>query len=137
MRRISAMTLGFVLIFVGLQLHLVDTFVLTPRFSNLLSSGTTQFDGPQVPMNFNPNVNIQNPNQRIQQPFQSNEAYNSPYYQASFTGNGQPINQPPIQSLAPRVTGPTRAVSPPGWICWPVLFFGTVMLLHGISMRRN
>ncbi len=53
MRRISAMTLGFVLIFVGLQLHLVDTFVLTPRFSNLLSSGTTQFDGPQVPMNFN------------------------------------------------------------------------------------
>ena len=41
MRRTSIMTLGLVLIFIGIQLNLVDTYVLTPRFSNLLADHAT------------------------------------------------------------------------------------------------
>ncbi len=126
MRRTSVMTIGFVLIFIGIQLNLVKTYVLTPRFSNFLSVNAPRNESDSLAIAGNPNFDRTNP------------AYNSPYYQASFPRNAA-ANQQPV-GLAPMMTqmsAPARAVSPPNWFCWPVLFMGTVMLLHGISMRRD
>jgi len=128
------MTLGFVLIFIGIQLHLVKTYVLTPRFSNFLSANAPLNEPPQMGPGLNQAFNMPNINPNNQ----PNSNYNSPYYQASYPGNNPAMNQPPIQPLAaPSITVPARTFSPPQWFCWPVLFMGTVLLLHGISMRRN
>jgi hypothetical protein len=117
MRRISAMTLGFVMVFIGIQLNLVETYVLTPRFSNFLSENASPGEIPTLATQ----------NQQA-----NNPAYNSPYYQASFSGNVPTMSQ----QMGPRPTGP-KIVSPPGWLCWPILFLGTVVFLHGLSLRRE
>jgi len=110
MRRGTTMTLGFVLILIGIQLNVVQSYELTPRFSNFLSeSGSIQGDR-QASLN---------------QPF------NSPYYQASFenTSFNQPANLP--------VPAPMKVISIPNWVCWPVLFLGAVVFLHGVSKPRD
>jgi hypothetical protein len=111
------MTLGFVLIFVGAQLCLVETYVFTPRFSNFLADNAPAVaqSGQQLPTANNTN-------------------YNSPYYQASYpTGT---TSKNPLSVLNGPANGP-RAVSPPRWVSWPVLFMGTVVFLHGFSRRRD
>ncbi len=105
MRRRSIMVLGFVLIFLGVQLNLVESYELTPRFSNFLSE----------------NGQVTNP---VMLP---NQEFNSPYYQASYS-NSQ-INQP--VSLSGNVT----TITPPRWLCWPALFLGAVVFLHGFAKR--
>ena len=113
MRRTSTMTLGFVLIFLGIQFALVDSYQLTPRVANFLSE---QRRAPQVA----PQV-VQNPNQR---PY-------SPYTQAGYQ---VPQQAPPlVASIAPV----QRTITPPRWLCWPMLFCGTVVLLHGLSKPRH
>ena len=127
MRRTSTMAIGFILIFIGIQLNLVETYTLSPRFSNFLSAHTRA----RPASNFNngngliPNTGFQNPN--------FNQA-NSPYSQASFqNGNNSLLPQP---ALVPSY-GPPKVIRPPSWICWPVLFLGTVVFLHGFSTRGN
>ena len=124
------MTTGFVLIFLGLQLHLVNTFVLTPRFSNFLAEHASGAE--QTPTQaFLPSAGYTNPMAQNQ---------NSPFFQASFPQNTLQNPQAPMMPMAaisnPRLAGP-KSFSPPKWLCWPVLFMGTVVLLHGISMRRS
>ena len=110
MRRTAMMTTGFVLIFLGIQLNLVQSYTLTPRFSNFLSENASANMAPQaIP----------------------NTPYNSPYYQASF-GTSDPRIAPAFAPAAP-----PKTISPPTWLCWPVLFLGMVLFLHGFSMRRN
>ena len=114
------MTLGIVLIFIGIQLNLVETYVLTPRFSNLLTENVSQFEAQPGTRSITQNAN--------------NSAYNSPYYQASYPrvfAKRQPI------SVAPNGMGVPKTVSTPTWLCWPVLFLGTVVFLHGLSVRRD
>ncbi|MFK7768839.1 MAG: hypothetical protein AB8B55_16585 [Mariniblastus sp.] len=139
MRRTSTMTMGFVLIFIGIQLNLVETYVLTPRFSNFLSENraldlTGQTQSPFMnqaaavnsnrPMNFDPQLNANQNN--------PNAPYNSPYYQASFA-NGQMVA--PFSSAAN--LGQPKTFSPPKWLCWPALFLGAVLFLQGLSIPRN
>jgi hypothetical protein len=101
------MTNGFVLIFVGIQLNLVHSYELTPRVSKFLSHRSN-----------NESVVVNN----------SSQSLNSPYYQASFpTVTNRPTNGP---------SQPMVIVTPP-WLCWPVLFLGTVVFLHGFSKRRE
>ena len=105
------MTLGFVLIFLGAQLALVDSYLLTPRISNFLSQqGNIESVGQSQPANAN--------------------QFRSPFNQASY-GGGIPARQGNGIFVA------QKKVSPPKWLCWPVLFCGTVVLLHGASMKRN
>ena len=107
------MTLGFVLIFFGIQLNLVESYELTPRFSNFLSEN----GGGGV---MQPATNVVNTQQ-----------YNSPYYQASY-----PSNIPYSQSNLSSAPGYVKTITPPSWLCWPVLFLGAVLFLHGLSKRR-
>lgn len=104
MRRSSIMTLGFVLIFLGIQLNLVQSYELTPRFSNFLSE-----------------------NGQMSNVATTNQKFNSPYYQASYPN--VKVNQP---NLFP---GNVKTITPPTWLCWPVLFFGAVIFLHGLGKR--
>ena len=132
MRRTSIMAAGFVLIFIGIQLNLVETYTLTPRFSNFLSSQRVLRPVPNNQI-FNNGINTENPNAAFQnQNFSQNS---SPFSQASFpnVNNGALL---PQQRLIPTY-GPPKVIRPPSWICWPVLFLGTVVFLHGFSKRKN
>ncbi len=133
MRRTSTMTLGFLLIFIGIQLNLVETYVLTPRVSNFLTeNGGSRFNTNASVINPAGNgiVNV-NP-QFNRQPGIQNTPYNSPYYQASFP---QAQSVPQFEPIAN--VGPAKTFSPSKWLCWPVLFFGAVLLLQGFSLRRS
>jgi len=132
MRRTSIMATGFILIFIGIQLNLVETYTLTPRFSNLLSEHASVRPNPN-----NSSINLFNPQLNPNNGFtvQNFAQNNSPYSQASFPNrnNGGGLSpQQPLQTF-----GPPKVIRPPSWISWPVLFLGTVGFLHGLSMRRD
>ncbi|MEM9942139.1 MAG: hypothetical protein AAF939_11180 [Planctomycetota bacterium] len=112
MRRTSVMTLGFVLIFIGIQLHLVDSFVLTQRISNFLSDP----------------VEVQANSQFVGQGNWPNQ--NNPTFSQTSFPTAQTNQFPNLTKQQPKV------FSPPSWLCWPFLFLGTVVFLHGFSMRR-
>ena len=103
------MTIGFVLILMGIQLNLVESYELTPRFSNFLSEYNDSEDYSAAA---------------------ANQQFNSAYYQASFPN---PNNQK-LTAFSPMAV---KTVTPPSWICWPVLFFGAVMVLHGFAKRHD
>ena len=112
MRRTSTMTLGFVLIFLGIQFALIDSYVLTPRVVNFVSDQGqfAQVVPPQV-----------DPNQYQQSPF-SQVAYQAPNQVSPVLGSIVPAQ---------------RTITPPRWLCWPLFFFGTVVLIHGLSKPRH
>lgn len=112
MRRTSTMTLGFVLIFIGAQLALVDSYRLTPRMSNFLSErgGSIETVNPMAT---------------------ADQGRFNPFTQAAFSGANQPSAGVAVGNV------PQKEFSPPAWLCWPVLFLGTVILLHGFSMSRR
>lgn len=99
------MTIGFVLIMMGIQLNLVESYELTPRFSNFFSETG---EGPDV---------------------QAMAANNSPYQRASFSN--------PFTNSSG--TGPQtslKVIQHPRWLCWPVLFCGTVLVLQGFIKKE-
>ena len=137
MRRTSIMAAGFVLIFIGIQLYLVETYTLTPRFSNFLSSQRLVRPRPNNQI-FNNGNGLVQPNQANSNLGFQNQNFNqnnSPFSQASFP-NGNNGSLLPQQALV-STYGPPKVIRPPNWICWPVLFLGTVVFLHGFSMRKN
>ncbi len=106
MRRISIMTVGFVLIMVGVQLNVVESYRLTPRFSNFVS----EHGGPVY----------------LAEPNLSPESYTQSIQQASYYGNREAqVN------LLPNQLSATKVINPPRWLCWPVLFLGGVLTLQG------
>ncbi|MDB4766515.1 hypothetical protein OAG71_02375 [bacterium] len=116
MSRTSLMSTGFLLIFLGIQLNIVESFTMTPRVSNFLNDN---FSGnPNAIADANPV-----PGLRIDA---NRQNYNSPYYQTSYANNAPQINT----TLVPQIHD--RTINPPRWICWPVLFLGAVMILQGL-----
>ena len=111
MHRTTTMALGFFLIFLGIQLNVVERYVMTPRTANLMSS-----DGDFTNTFRDSADNLQ----------QANTAYNSPYYQASYQA------PTPVSAYSPA----SREIRPPRWLCWPVLFLGAVILINGLTLRR-
>jgi hypothetical protein len=103
------MILGFVLVLIGIQLYLIQSYELTPRFSNFLSEHGHVAQAPSIQQATN----------------------NSPYYQASYPNAN--YNQP----IASITAGNLRTITPPVWLCWPVLFLGAVVFLHGVAKPRN
>lgn len=113
MRRTSIMTLGLVLIFIGFQLNLVDTYVFTPRFSNLLADYAIV-------------------EREVVAAGAPAEVRSSSYYQASYSNNNRAKSKPGKPSL-----GSQKKITTPTWLCWPILFLGTVVFLNGASNRRE
>ena len=120
MNRTAVMTLGFLLVFFGLQLNIVDSYVLTPRMANFLS---VRFpDSPAI------QNNVINANQ---QP----GAFTPPgnFTQAGFSTGQQ--NQP-AGLRVPSPQGVNRVVRPPGWVGWPIMFLGAVFFLNALTIRK-
>ena len=113
MRRTSIMTLGLVLIFIGFQLNLVDTYVFTPRFSNLLADYVIV-------------------EREVVVAGALAEVRSSSYYQASYAKNN-----PAKSKLGKSGLGYQKKIPTPTWLCWPILFLGTVVFLNGASKRRE
>lgn len=125
------MTIGFLLIFVGIQLNLVDSFVLTSEATKFWherivdpANELVTDSGAGYPANGYGSAGQYQ--QQQPSPFQS------PYFQASWNGNNPQAQGYQQQSFA----GAPKILTPPSWICWPVFFAGTVFFLHGLSMRQ-
>ncbi len=119
MSRTSLMSIGFFLLFMGIQLHVVESFTMTRRVSNFL---TDNFPGDEGTIAAAARSNLPQ--------FGANDQnYNSPYYQASYTNSVVQI-QP--TASATTFSAENRTLQPPRWICWPVLFLGAVMILQGL-----
>jgi len=109
MRRIKMMTIGFVLVMMGVQLNLVDSYELTPRFSNFLSEQGGQTNVQPMNANYNPN---------------------NPLYQRASYPN--PVANYPTAAASP---APLKVIQHPRWLCWPVLFCGAVLVLQGFIRK--
>ena len=107
-------TFGFLLIFFGIQLNVVDSYVVTPRMSHFLSD------------------NFSNTHPTDGLPFAQPEIINqTPFSQASFGQQGAALPRP-VTALS---NIPNRVIRPPGWIGWPVMFLGAVFFLNGVIRR--
>ncbi len=129
MSRTATMATGFFLILAGIQLHLVESFTLTPRMSHFLNDTFSQQElsaAPALSTNVATLGDFAAPRQD----------YNSPYYQASYSqpSGNQRFSSGPVASI--RDTG-RSTVAPPRWFCWPVLFLGAFLLLQGAITPRG
>ena len=119
MSRTGNVTLGFLLIFIGLQLNLVQTFTL--------NSGATKFWAERIatPEDLAPLRTV---------PVATNgfNYNNNPFSQASYS-NGI---QSPIQPAASSIFLRPKQITPPDWICWPVIFIGAFLVLQGAILKR-
>lgn len=104
------MTIGLLLIFVGIQLYMIETYVLT--------SAATEF------LNDRDGTGQEQPTESIAQQQQS---YRSPFFQTSY----------PNDSGNSSIPGNSKTISPPRWLCWPIGFLGCVLALHGLAMRKS
>lgn len=119
MSRTSVMTIGFLLIFLGIQLNTVESFVLTPQ--------ATRFWNDRI---VDPASELVTESESAR-PWQQSGILQSPFSQASWS------SRTPATGLFGANTGQAaKALTHPSWICWPVFFAGTVFFLHGLSMRK-
>jgi len=123
MSRISVMTIGFLLIFSGIQLNLVESFVLTPE--------ATKFWHEKIVDPANELVVVTDPDSGMDSRNQRSGPFQAPFFQASWAGNN--AGQSSVQQ---HNGGAPKTLTHPQWICWPVFFAGTVFFLHGLSMRQ-
>jgi hypothetical protein len=111
MHRITTIALGFFLIFFGVQLNVVERYTMTPRTANFLSPDGVVANAVRQPVD------------------RPDNTYESPYYQAGYQSPATSSNRP--------VAAVSREIRPPRWLCWPVLFFGAVILINGATMHRD
>lgn len=107
MSRTSIMTIGFLLIMIGIKLNMVESYVLSPT--------ATKFWMERIE---DPSVAMQNGYNPYGQPSQL------PLFQQASFGLRQ-------------ATLPQKTFTPPNYLCWPTFFFGFVMLLHGASLKKE
>lgn len=119
MNRSKIMIIGFLVIFLGIQLNLVQTYTLSPsatRFwnENLEDLPTMDVGTVQAATN-SPNT--------------------TPFSQASY---GSQLNNGTVQPLlsAPVISSGPKQISPPGWLCWPFIFIGAASVFYGLVLRR-
>ena len=113
MNRTVMMTLGFLFVFLGIQLNVVDSYVLTPRMANFLADHNS---GPRA----------------LVEPAAGGE---SQFVQTGYSGvNG--VSFPNQVTLPNRQGLANRVIRPPVWWGWPVMFFGAVFFLNGLAVRK-
>ena len=121
------MATGFFLILMGIQLHVVESFTMTPRVSHFVNDNFSQ-------RQLTPAATVIPPS--AEAPLAQRQNYNSPYYQTSY---GQPVVN--SAAVAPRSMPLSSAgqstIAPPRWFCWPVLFLGAFLLLQGATKPRD
>ena len=122
MSRTSTMTIGFLFVFLGLQLNLIETYVLTPNATKFWAE---RFELPDEQTAYN-GYNSTN--------YGTN--YSNPYAQAGYQYGGSPFQSSGFAANSPRLM-PTKQITPADWLCWPVIFLGVAFVLHGAAVRRG
>ena len=134
MSRSSIMTNGVLLILLGIQLNLVDTYVMTPQFTTFWNE---RFSDPAEIAN-DAMTGITNNNNRFGNNYPFNRGFNAPNYQ-NYT-NGTPAFQasfPNKQFAQGNVLAAQKRVTPPTWCCWPFIFLGAVVFLYGAALGKS
>lgn len=129
MSRSSIMTNGILLVLLGFQLNLVDTYVMTPQFTGFWNE---RFSGPL----FAEETPAPEVAEQASSGFMSNFGFGSsspsqvPVSPASFSENHD-------SSGATLSDESLKRFTPPSWLCWPLIFLGAVLFLHGAAFGRD
>ncbi len=130
MSRLASMTFGLILIFLGAQLYLVKSYLLTPSATRFMA----EHMGKNSDSRFSSGTATGNPSafpSAFSQPGQS-----WPYYQTSQAGYSSSTTPAQFASVPTFIPpGYQHRLVLPGWIMWPVLFVGVVFFLHGLALR--
>ena len=148
MSRSSLMTWGLLLILVGVQLNLVESFVLSPRATQFWNNRVTNQQLQTVPGNYvatsngyfqgsNSTTVTQYGNQRFNSVQRNRYPYSTPNYQR-YPSSRVPVYQSSYATSAANggELGPQKMLTPPTWFCWPPIFLGSVLFLYGAASRE-
>jgi hypothetical protein len=134
MTRFASMTIGLILVFVGIQLFMVKSYLLSPTATRFLAEHMGNNSDSRFSM---PDVGATVMDSSWQRPGQSWPWYR-PSQGAGWTP-GQAIQSIPgrlASAVGPVPPGYQHRLVPPQWIMWPALFLGTVFFLHGLALRN-
>lgn len=155
MSRYTTMTIGFLLVMMGIKFHMVESYLLTPRATKFWMERIGDSENPiqgmtnnlvaQMPNGYNSGNGFQG---NGYSPFSNNSyssnqsfgaANDSVFQSASYQSqnNYQPNLVGSQGLLARTMFGPQKQLTTPKWLGWPVLFLGAVFVLHGAGMRRS
>lgn len=166
MSRYTTMTIGFLLVFMGIKFHMVESYLLTPNATKFWNERigdqgnlAPNLGNNQVASGFNANNGTSpfSPNSYGQYTGQYNPrsgyantggfantggygATNSSVFQSASYQNPVSYQQPASNQgslLGSLFYGPQKQLTTPKWLGWPVLFLGAVFILQGAGMRRS
>lgn len=132
MSQTSLMTSGLLLILTGVQLNLVESFVLTPRATEFWNERVNGGDLEIVPADYKDRGNGYFTNSTTRSFSRSSTAnqngfpYSVPSFQRFRTG---------AQSVGSNFDGRHKMITVPTWFCWPPIFLGAAMFLFGAAGR--
>lgn len=115
------MTIGFLIIFVGIQLNMVQTYTLTPRATKFWVENIDDVSFETIA-----------PVQAVTNGY-DNAMNNTPFSQASY---GTSQNYAPAPYSVPAVLSGPKRIAPQDWICWPFIFIGAASVFYGLVLRR-
>lgn len=115
------MTVGFLAIFVGINLRSVETFVLSDQTAQIVNPDDVVYGGS------NPAAGYNN-----QSAYNQNSLFRPNYQQAGYQNTA---SQSAKGSQAPTLSG--KNLTPPSWLGWPSICVGSVMLLFGLSLGTS
>ncbi|MEM7456827.1 MAG: hypothetical protein AAF456_20960 [Planctomycetota bacterium] len=134
----ATMTIGFLLIFMGIQLNVIDSYTLTPRATQfwaeriatpeqLAAAGYTSFQNVAgaAGQYFDPSSGG----------YAANNGYNNPFSQAGYSNSYNSPLAPNVGGVLP-FSGGRKTIRTPEWVCWPVLFLGAVLCMVAFARRR-
>ena len=136
MSKLSSMTIGLVLIFVGLQLMMVKSYTLSPTGTRFMQQ-EMQTESPQPNNGGGLFTGIFRSSGQNNNASQAGQSW--PYYRASSastSATGVPAYQASTSQTNNQWVGQTKKLAPPRWLAWPPLFLGIVLFLHGIALRQ-
>ncbi len=160
MSRYTTMTIGFLLVFMGIKFHMVESYLLTPDATKFWNervgdqgNAAPNFVNNQVADGFNGNNGYSAFNGNSYNSYNSygnnngfantggyGAANNSVFQSASYQSPNA-YQQPPVNNqgslLGSLAYGPQKQLTTPKWLGWPILFLGAVFILQGAAMRRN
>jgi hypothetical protein len=143
------MTIGLVLIFLGLQLVIVKSWYLSPTAARFLredlQGGNRLATGSGNDESLFGGI-FESPSGRNNSIAGSPSGQSWPYYRSSQGGNGGSAewntgtyrnSSFSSESTAGTsgVVGSGQRIVPPRWVSWPPLFLGIVFFLHGLALR--
>ena len=124
MGRIHFMTIGLLLVLVGIQFYMIRTYVLTNDATRFLSSKMGNVDGGATT--------------GLNQPSAFNAGARSSFGNSVFSNSSYRSNaMANARDTAIRITGYQKQITPPSWLKWATMFLGAVLFLHGAAIPRN